>query len=910
MLSAEAGVVSRDQDARCIPLFGAAAGRRRGSRIKDTSGPPPRRPACKQISAASHMPARPARLMATADRKGGGAGEPGPEQPGCRPTPAAEDALVRAVYDAIPTGWSPFQRGTFLDVLRARRAAATGGWPPPGGPTPLSSLGSTDSNATATNYMEDARGNFPGDPRWLTFYGSDVMVSVFFWGGACILLDRGADPEDASFCAAGRPLRELADSMQVEYETQLRGLVGRFWLAADAVDAGADPAALHSLDFLALSYSIVLAITIADLQLARMATAKSLSRQLVAIWKRAGIPPTRPPPGATWGLDDLLFGQHWAASFFIPLIQEFWTAAATRQPPAVDVLQDFGSVVIRIPAHALAALPAASERPPNGPIPPELLAYPAFQCRQYLGWLDPMAAPDAVAARGEVLAAVVTDLHRVGIIYLGAILSFAAAKIAEYNSWLREAANLSVLDVLIAGELLGRAPEDRPLGGAAARYAERLLRNQVIHEAIRRRQFLQDAVDAILAALPDRIATAYGEADFDALLAEVSYMPQRRAFLLVGYLAHLRQMLMVLVSPEPFEELDASGRRRARKGGGGGRRGTAAAVAHPTPGGVRTFPLGLTGMAVPATRAPSDENVGESGADGSDDASDLSASSADSSILELDHAEDRDGEDPLLELWFLSPSFAAATRNAMIISRSSRASVARFGAAGIGGNIFAPIACYAATQAAWLHLLTLRRFARLAAASTHAQQARAADLHGSVVRDVEACLELLAAAGRPAQQGARLLLQGMLDGEVRALTGREMGILRLAREVAARCPHTAAGFAGPREGRCWICAAEGAGGMSGDDEADEDEDEALGMPAPRLVRSTTAGSNPGALGHEGPRRVRFADRVSVHDTWTKDEYRARSMLAPYDPELDAVPPPGPPVTLAAIIGPRLAGEGS
>ncbi|KAI9002634.1 hypothetical protein DFJ74DRAFT_760379 [Hyaloraphidium curvatum] len=219
-------------------------------------------------------------------------------------------------------------------------------------------------------------------------------------------------------------------------------------------------------------------------------------------------------------------------------------------------------------------------------------------------------------------------------------------------------------------------------------------------------------------------------------------------------------------------------------------------------------------------------------------------------------------DSPLIHLWSLTPAFADAARSAMAISGAARMLLSR-GAAEVARDPFVHAACHSATAASWMHLLVLRRFRWMVARAPEHEQARALQLYEGLSADVRSCLDLLDASGRDGHRRVRLLLLALLEGDRTRLSPADVQMMRLASQTARNCPH---GTPWGGEGQCWACAAEQPR------EGDRDES------------SSEWGSVLSAAEGRRARRVRFADEVEECETYSKEEYPARSMLAPDLPE--------------------------
>lgn len=719
-------------------------------------------------------------------------------------------------------------------------------------------------------FREVAAGNFTGDPRWLGLYGSEIYMATLCWLGSRVLLAAGRDPSDASFSTAGLTLQEVSDRLELRFARILRRELARFWNEAGAFPDTADPQALHSVENLALQWSMVTAATFADLQMSRVSVAQSFLKQLIAIWKRTGFP--QEPDPENCGLDDLLISYTAYNTFWICVIFEYSLAYAADTPPSLDPTEGlFGDVPLQLPPPWVAETPAPSARPVNGPVSSNLLhGFPRFRSWEFFSWLDPTSSRQPSAeTRAAILRVCVGDLPNVGDTYLATLLSFGAQKVAEYQTWLKKEAGLTMLEVLAARQMIYKAGQTsgvdevwvepsaaelakrpRRLSRAALEIINHLAGNPHVSEAVRRHVFLSEALSAIKDALPANLLQAARTGDLDGLSAALPKMKGEILCLFIGTLAFLSHTLILLLSPEPFENL-----RELSKSN-------------------------------PAFEASSLA---------SDDSSD-------------DEETDRDSDTPL-DIWFRSPAFAMAFQRAIVISNYAKMML-RYPPASLQHSLCTGSMCYAATYAAWLNVRVLRRFRRLVATSPGDLQSGAIELHDSLISDTKACLELLEAVGKVEYQSVRVILQGLLDGEDIRLTRRDLQMLRMARKVASRCPHQSSGSS---EGECWICtssrtarwgANNGASEAGlfvdeGDDNADEEGEPDLDplatldrteQPLKRSSRTSPhCSSSESSDSRPAKKRVTFAPLVSIHETYHKEDYLARSMLAPDDPELMAAP---------------------
>lgn len=547
--------------------------------------------------------------------------------------------------------------------------------------------------------------------------------------------------------------------------------------------------------------------------------------------------------------------------------------------------------------------------------------YPFFNCRDYLSFLDPLFTPPCdPATRQVVLNECVTKLKTSGFGHLVTFLAFAAVKTLEYTKWLKEVAGLSMLEVIVATEVGPGGHDasislfDASIDSSAAGIISRLSSNPFLDEAIRRRTFLWEVYHQLGEALPFDVKAAWHASDFDALAASVPHMSPGQFQMFVGYLANGEQGAMVIVCPEPFQDL----------GGLEAVSSSPTLPARPRLGSLdRTAPLDwttvATGIAADADQSP----------------------------------PPRDPYEVLLSLWFRTQTFAMAARRAVRIAGASRMLVSRVSKIQLQSNLFTTTACYAASHAAWLDLLILRRFRWLLASSMETDQAKAMDLYTGLVNDVRSCLDLLKASNKPAQEAVRVLLESFLEGQDIQLSRADLQMLRMARKVASYCKHLGEdddeldGGTSAEDGYCWICAAKRANRIANastnksrrsfplspvklkvDDgeggrvpsridslfnyrspsselessDSDDEEDPLSAIPVYQQaqlrrpsdmsdygeITLTTSNSSP-ATAPKPKRRVQFNETVIVYETYSADEYPSRSKLAPDDPDLVVAP---------------------
>ncbi|KAI9005028.1 hypothetical protein DFJ74DRAFT_646873 [Hyaloraphidium curvatum] len=652
-----------------------------------------------------------------------------------------------------------------------------------------------------------------GDPRWRALYGHPLLIAAINWFGARTLLDAGAPDVDAA----------LVGALEDDFAARLRRHLDAFWAAA----AGAGPAALQTGDNLAVQWAVVHASAFVYLTESRNVSGRQLMRQAASMFRAMRVPGEIDyeyySPKRT--LDDWFFRQTFVYNFWSWLGGELWLAANTKTPPLIDPVAEFPSVPFMLPPPWLTGIPPPSERPLDEPVPENLTPW-VFRVSDYLGMVDPVLSSPP---NDYILAAVVGEMKLVGPVPMMLFLNYALLKVSEFSAWLK-AAGLTVLQVLVAAEVRqGSSPAMANAG--VLPWVAAVLANPLVDEAIRRRAFLRDAIERLETYIPADVIQAQRRSDYAAYDAALEMLPLAAREQILAGLMELRLTLMVLNSPEPFEDL------------------VVASGAPPSP------------------------------------ASEDSSEVADVGDGESEDSEE-DPESSALDLWLSSAAFPAACSNAMIIAANSRMLLAR-GPASFAKSMFATFAYQSAAHAAWFNLLVLRRFAHAAAGASEGAQARALALLEAIHADISACLELLAASGQEQQLAVRTMLQGVLEGRT-AVTRAEMQVMRMARQLARWCPH--GGQGGGEGGSCWICATRGGGEEgdvgSGDPFAGLPEYVPLSGVTRDLSQTTTlVGSDAGSGSAElqspptkdGGRRVRFANEVLVYETWSKEEYPQRSM---------------------------------
>ncbi|KAI9006348.1 hypothetical protein DFJ74DRAFT_387503 [Hyaloraphidium curvatum] len=639
------------------------------------------------------------------------------------------------------------------------------------------------------------------DPRFAQLYASSIWTAAVEWIGTRGPLLRGADPADASY-HPDISLGELADKLEAQYDRTLRSSLRDFWLRADR---GED---VRTIRTTAIVDSLFVAANFADLMMARVPVARSYLRQIFNIYRRTGIPASASTVDQDqWTLDQVFISACWNASML-----DSWLAMQMDGIPSVEPHLDFPNAPMPAPVEWIIALGPPQDRRRASALPNWLLAKAApLTCAQFFRGFDATAQPlPDPAERVPVLQRFVTGIRENSMIFLGTLMLYMGSKSTAFRWWLKDECDLTPIDLIIA---------DGIQAGTIARdvmsddFNTRVMRNPNLEEAKRRQAFIVEAVCAIDAALPPKVAAAINRGDLGELCIEFPHLPRGAVMLIFGFVCVGRTSGMSVIIPEPSTD-----------------------VAH------------------------SAISVQEN------------ATSHLSSRFEFD-------------LWLGSRAFSSASATATSIASIVRAFVAACTPEELSANILNAGLLYSATQAAWVHILVLGRFRELLAGASPADLARAAEVHSSLVRDVEDCLRYIEVCGGESHQAVRVLLRALVSGEECRLSLADLEMLKLARKMAQRCPHGNVADSG----HCWICTTASDSGTataseSGTGMVEEDDPDPLArLPDDtRQMRLTDKGE--GDVRHK---RVTFDPVVTVELTYSKEQYPARSQLAPFDPELEA-----------------------
>lgn len=690
--------------------------------------------------------------------------------------------------------------------------------------------------------------SFSGDSRYVALYRHPLFLAAAHWGGARLLLDMGgASPVDRSFSHTW-PLAALLPRLEKNFVRLLRKELSRFWTevntgsgTASSSPAEARPELLQHLNNLALLVTLVVTLGFFFIVMSRTPGSRVFIRLVIAILRRTRVPGEAGfQPPTIDGVDDLLIWHHWLDVFWVVHGMEILTATTGGHTLAYDPTEEFPTVPFPMGAAVLSSIPPPSTRPVNGPVPFDSLPLgEPYKCREYLGWTNPtLANPVDDPTRDLVIAKAFVSMETSGTFHLAAIIFELMGQTESYTRWLKDEAGLTLLAVLVAEQRLeagGLSPGSSTVSSDSD-FIMGVMHNPYLGEAIRRRRHLWNSATIVESRLPTELRDAAREADIDTILRLLSVLPGASGQQVLSFLLILRQTMMLLVSPEPFKDL-----------------------------------LG--------------DDYSSSGRSISDDSSMLSL---DSDSTETDEI---DAEDSLLEEWFTSLSFLEASRNALLISRTMRKLSEYITNAKNFKPNFAIFAygCITASHAAWFHLLVLRRFRNLVAGAAPTEQARALDLYDDMVSDVQSCLLFIDASGQPQYAATRDLLNELLEGQSVKLDREQVQLLRMAQQTVHFCEHMEDVVL---DGHCFQCAAERARARIG-----ESGDLSVGG---STLDGTSNGLNSASFGQDPigdmpelamlgslrlAKRVRFAATVEVQETYSKEEYPGRSMMAA-DPQDD------------------------
>lgn len=601
------------------------------------------------------------------------------------------------------------------------------------------------------------------DARWRDLYRADILVAVLdFVGLNCALLadDPGktttAAADGFSESATSETLGELARRAETRFDAVLRLELERF--KKEVEDAGSTgrttekktnntPPGTDDLQTpanLALLWALFIAAAFVDIRMSRMDVGYTYLGLIASVFRSAGFS----DPTSADNLDDFHFRSLWNNIFWIATAFDFWVSFQTRRESHLDpsANKELAKAPMSVPPEWLLALiPHPSKRAIAAPIPPKLLNGPRITAREFFGWADPLSEmEDKGEARALTLGFCVAGMKTNGTLQLASFLAYLALKISDFVRWLKEEAGLTMLELAVATEVLGSGQDEQPQIQTSNNH-ELLepdftnsihLKSPHLQEAVRRRSFLLDALEAIIHALPLDVAEAIAAHDLTALQTALPRSPPTVTLMLMSNMAHVREMVMQLSSPELFSNF--------------------------------------------ARYDDDDDN------DDLIPIPDASLQAKDSqSSLTSSNATLTDNFEASLDLWFTSQAFQSASTNAVAISGLVRTLMATVAPAAL--QVFSVVLCYSATHAAWLHLLVLQRFRSLVAHATGSDLGKAEKLYNDVRDDVQVCIDYLKIAGSESHQPARLLLEELFEEGDTKLARADMEMLRLSRQVARRC---------------------------------------------------------------------------------------------------------------------------
>ena len=391
--------------------------------------------------------------------------------------------------------------------------------------------------------------HFLGDLRWSLLYRHPLVLGVIRWGAAKSRAQK--DQLESSLSS-----QALADELEATFGRLLRHELNEFWeMAARVLDTG-DVSLLHTMDTLALIVSLSLAVLATEMYQLGPFLARSFIKQLAAIWKFGRIPGEEKLPTDLTRLDDFLVAEVWCQCFWFVAAVEAKLAAGTGTPLILDPPNGFPTMRASAP---LCTIPPPSRREINGPTPPDILRLMApFRAQDLLGWLDPLriVEPGWEEKRDFMLEKTMGSEAHMALGHMLVQAAYLAAKMSEFSLWLRDVAGLRILDVVIASELNSadgsEMTRDQLAAGAGVpiTYLDRLEENEHVAEAIRRRSFLRDCALGLESSIAPEILAG-------ARAADDSFLTSPNITLFVPISTVLRQLVMVMDTPEPFQDLSA-----------------------------------------------------------------------------------------------------------------------------------------------------------------------------------------------------------------------------------------------------------------------------------------------------------------------------------------------------------------
>lgn len=669
---------------------------------------------------------------------------------------------------------------------------------------------------------------------WHDLFTHKLVDRTVAWLGATIQRDR-AGPDAANKASID------VDSLEGAFREGVAEAQARLHL----VDTATNDESLE-LELLALQYSLTVAVFFVEMFMARPAVARALLETLAVLWRASRVPGEPGRPFQKQLLADFLLDQLRINLFWTFVSFQLTHAAQSRKPPLVDVVAEFPLAAAPLYRAELVSLPAPSTFAPDEPTPPNLLAFVVpLTCEEYLGWLSPdVRLADKAGVADRLLKLTLGAIPGSGIMAMPLLLRAVDVQIRSLSRTIASEGDgeLSMLDVLVAEELverefaqygrsfsdlLGNGEGDGDDLASLLDPSESLasgMPSDLFATVVRKRLFLVDVLDKITAALPPGLLEAFNEGDPATMKQRLGY--DAAVPIVMGLLVYLQQLKLVVSAPEPFVDL------------------------------FDPASLGTT-------------KAGEN---------------ADN------HLQQTTPMEPMIHIWFRSSSFEAAAEIARGISQNIRSFLKAFPPAKVKVGVTLLFYCAAATHAAWMHLLILQRVV-----TKHGPHSTKECV--TALADVEVCLEMLRAASRPHFTGIADILQGFLDGERSRLSQVELRSLRMARKLDVVCRHRQNNndsTTPSEDGICYACLAS--------DGAEEDEPDFatladLSLESPMSPNSGGWGSFmsrsmplSGSILRRRSGRLRksvgFKEDVDIWETWSEEDYPARSARAPDFVEAD------------------------
>ncbi|KAI9014298.1 hypothetical protein DFJ74DRAFT_288791 [Hyaloraphidium curvatum] len=696
-----------------------------------------------------------------------------------------------------------------------------------------------------------AEAPFAGDARWIDLYAAEVLVATLEWFGAVTLeRDVSTGTRDAPEWLGQRTPGQLAADAEARCQALLAEEIRAFHAAA--AGRSALPMTVRTL---ALLQALGLAAAAMSLVSAGSAAMRTLLENTAAVLHHSAAFPgalVGNPPDAL--LEDWLLSQYLVDAVHTSMLYTSFHALATGEAAACDFARAFPDLRLRVSLQLLTSVAPASQRVPGTPTPAAYAAiFSDVSVGDAYGWIDPEWDPPAYPARTEaVLASTMSGLLTSGYGSLTQMAFFFEYHASRFASWLADR-GLRVVDLALADGPPAPAFDGQE---AVLEHMRGVLAHPDLPEALRRRDHLRGAIAEVEAHLPVLLGQP-PDARPSRIPDAVKNLP-RDYLIPLGMIGVLQYVALQLISPDPFAEF--------RQG------------------------------------APRDPGI----------------------PAELN--------EHLLTAWLASPAFAETCSRALAVAELARTAVGSFPAESVVGNVFLKPLDRAAVQAAGHCVLVLRRLTTAFAHATEHEYARAAALHTALLSDARACLDFMALARRSELEPVRLVIEGLLAGDDIRLSRRDAQMLALAAKAVSRCPHGEGGASG---GSCWICASRDSSERrasrdagQGDEDGEGAGHEALAaVPSFALValagasselssaRTSSRVSPAGAGGSKAPmtRRVRFNQLVEVYQTYSPEDYPARSNAADGPDEEgqgwdSAVPAPVPAArsdfTLSALLQQR------